>query len=84
MKLLSTLVLALCMATAGIAAARDYKLGSLHIVHPWTRATPKGASVGGGFLKITNNGTDARPPRRRLIADLRALRGPRRCRWTTA
>ncbi len=37
-------------------SAHDYKAGSLHIVHPWARATPKGAQVAGGYLKITNNG----------------------------
>jgi copper(I)-binding protein len=43
------------VATA--AGARDYKLGPLIIDHPWSRATPKGASVAGGYLKITNTGT---------------------------
>jgi copper(I)-binding protein len=37
--------------------ARDYKAGSLDIVDPWSRATPKGASVGAGYMKITNTGT---------------------------
>ncbi len=37
--------------------AHGFKLGSLEIGHPWTRATPKGADVAGGFLKITNTGT---------------------------
>ena len=46
---------ALAIATA--ASAHDYKLGSLVIEHPWTRATPKGAPVAGGYLKITNTGT---------------------------
>lgn len=41
----------------GAAAAHDYNLGALHIAQPWVRATPKGASVGGGYLKITNKGT---------------------------
>ncbi len=27
------------------------------IDHPWSRATPKGANVAGGYLKITNTGT---------------------------
>jgi len=57
MKLLTTLVVALWTATAGIAVAHDYKVGTLQIAHPWTRATPKGASVGGGFLEITNTGS---------------------------
>jgi periplasmic copper chaperone A len=39
------------------ALAQDYDLGTLHIAHPWSRATPKGASVGGGYFSITNNGS---------------------------
>ena len=45
------------LAIASSAFAHDYKLGSLVIDHPWSRATPKGASVAGGYLKITNTGT---------------------------
>ena len=37
--------------------AHDYTVGSLKIDHHWARATPKGASVGGGYMKITNSGT---------------------------
>ena len=36
--------------------AHDYKVGALKIGHPWARATPKGAPVGGGYLTITNTG----------------------------
>lgn len=50
-------VLALALG-AGAAQAHDYKLGSLHVIHPWTRATPKGAAVAGGYLKVTNNGSE--------------------------
>jgi copper(I)-binding protein len=39
------------------SAAGDVKVGSLEISAPWARATPKGAAVGGGYLKITNTGT---------------------------
>ncbi|WP_020694750.1 copper chaperone PCu(A)C [Reyranella massiliensis] len=39
------------------AFAQDYKVGSLEIVNPWTRATPPSAQSGGGFLTITNKGT---------------------------
>lgn len=39
------------------ASAEDYKVGNLQISQPWTRATPKGAAVAGGYLKITNTGT---------------------------
>jgi copper(I)-binding protein len=37
--------------------AHEYTIGSLKIGHPWARATPKGASVGGGYMTITNNGS---------------------------
>jgi periplasmic copper chaperone A len=36
--------------------ARDYKVGSLDIADPWSRSTPKGATVGAGYMKITNTG----------------------------
>ena len=38
------------------AVAHEFSAGSLKIVHPWARATPKGASIGGGYMKIINNG----------------------------
>jgi uncharacterized protein YcnI len=37
--------------------SRTYKAGSLVIEAPWVRATPAGAQVGAGYLKITNTGT---------------------------
>jgi copper(I)-binding protein len=33
------------------------KAGDLQITASWARATPKGAQVGGGYLKITNTGS---------------------------
>lgn len=39
------------------AQAEDVTIGGLKISAPWARATPKGASVGGGYMKITNTGT---------------------------
>jgi periplasmic copper chaperone A len=39
------------------ASAHDYKVGALQIVHPWSRATPGAARVGGGYLKIINGGS---------------------------
>jgi copper(I)-binding protein len=41
-------------ATPGSAT---FKLGDLTVTSPWTRATPGGARIAGGYLKITNNGT---------------------------
>ena len=43
--------------SGGLAHAHEYKAGALTIVHPWVRATPKGAQVAGGFLTITNTGS---------------------------
>lgn len=39
------------------ASADDVTIGTLKISAPWARATPKGASVGGGYMTITNMGT---------------------------
>ncbi len=36
--------------------ARDFKLGAIEIIDPWSRATPAGAQVAGGYLTIKNNG----------------------------
>lgn len=51
------ILLALCAMLIAPAVAHEYTVGSLHIGHPWSRATPKGAAIGAGYLKITNNGT---------------------------
>jgi copper(I)-binding protein len=37
-------------------SAQEYKAGSLTIDTPWTRATPGGAKMGGGYATITNTG----------------------------
>jgi len=41
---------------SGTAFAHHYEKGDLFIQHPWSRATPKSAEVGGGYMKIKNNG----------------------------
>ena len=43
---------------AGPAAAETYKVGTIEIEQPWARATPKGATIGAGYMKITNTGTE--------------------------
>lgn len=47
------------LALAGTALAHDYTAGTLKIDHPWTRATPAGAKVAGGYLAVTNTGASA-------------------------
>jgi len=44
---------------ASSASAHDYKLGDLHIAHPWTRATLPNAPVAGGYMTIENTGETA-------------------------
>ncbi len=39
------------------AAPAPQKVGALTIEQPWSRATPGGAKVGGGYLRVTNAGT---------------------------
>jgi periplasmic copper chaperone A len=58
MRILALFCLTLSLF-AGAASAHEYTAGSLTIEHPWTRAMPPGAQVGGGFLIITNSGDQA-------------------------
>jgi copper(I)-binding protein len=52
------IVAAMLAASLAVPAeAADITVGSLKISAPWVRATPKGASVGGGYMTITNTGT---------------------------
>ena len=50
---------AISLSLGGAALAHDYKAGALKIGHPWSRATPGGAKVGGGYLVIENTGSTA-------------------------
>jgi periplasmic copper chaperone A len=42
--------------SAGNAIAENYGGGSIEIANPWTRATPKGATVAGAYMTINNKG----------------------------
>jgi len=41
---------------AGPAFAQEFKLGNLEIKDPWSRATPAGAKVAGGYFVVLNHG----------------------------
>lgn len=41
------------------AQSQEVKLGDLVILQPWSRAAPRGAEVGTGYLTIENKGTTA-------------------------
>lgn len=51
------LAAAMLTLTSVVALAHDFTAGPLRIDHPWTRATPAGAKVAGGYLTIQNTGT---------------------------
>ena len=58
MKQLFTVCLTAALTIfAGAAEAADFTVGNLQIANPWTRATPKGSTVAGGYMVITNKGT---------------------------
>jgi uncharacterized protein YcnI len=40
-------------------SAKTFKSGGITVEAPWSRATPGGAQVAGGYLKITNGGKEA-------------------------
>ena len=55
------LIPALMIAMSAVthpSAAHEFKAGDLLIDHPWTRATPKGAKTGAGYMTITNHGAE--------------------------
>jgi periplasmic copper chaperone A len=41
-----------------VAVAQQFKANSIVIEQPWTRATPAGAKVAGGYMTITNTGSE--------------------------
>ena len=49
--------LALVCTGSSLAIAEEIKAGDLAITEAWSRATPKGAKVGAGYLTIENKGS---------------------------
>ncbi|TGP23526.1 MULTISPECIES: copper chaperone PCu(A)C [unclassified Mesorhizobium] len=54
---LAVFVLLLLLACVSGAPAHEFKAGDLEIGHPWSRATPPGAKVAGGYFTVTNKGS---------------------------
>jgi len=52
------LAAALALPVLGPAAAHEFKSGPIEVVHPWARATPPAAKVGGGYAEIRNDGSE--------------------------
>lgn len=53
------LAITLLLGSSAVASADDVKAGDLVISQAWSRATPGGAKVAGGYLTIENKGTTA-------------------------
>jgi copper(I)-binding protein len=47
----------LCFSLAASARAEEVRAGDLVITQAWSRATPGGAKIGGGYLTIENKGS---------------------------
>jgi periplasmic copper chaperone A len=50
-------IIAACLITLPPARADEVKAGDLMITQAWSRATPGGAKIGGGYLTIENKGS---------------------------
>jgi hypothetical protein len=53
----AALFVVLLLACIPAAIAHEFKVGDLEIEHPWSRATPPGAKVAGGYFTVTNKGS---------------------------
>jgi len=51
--------LAALIAFATPSMAHDYQAGGIEIVHPWSRPTPPAAGVAGGYVTLTNTGSQS-------------------------
>ena len=54
---LAVLTLLLLFACIPGALAHEFTVGDLEIEHPWSRATPPGAKVAGGYFTVLNKGS---------------------------
>ncbi|RUU08294.1 copper chaperone PCu(A)C, partial [Mesorhizobium sp. M6A.T.Ca.TU.002.02.2.1] len=54
---ITVFVLALLFVSAQAVFAHEFRVGDLEIGHPWSRATPPGAKVAGGYFTVTNTGS---------------------------
>ncbi len=60
-RTLRTALIAASLLAGAPALAQEHHhavtAGALEIVHPWSRATPGGAKVAGGYVTVVNKGT---------------------------
>jgi periplasmic copper chaperone A len=58
-RFFSAASVATVVLVASGALAHEFKVGAIDIGHPWSRPTPEGADIAGGYLTITNKGRTA-------------------------
>jgi periplasmic copper chaperone A len=59
---LRTVCLALLLSTAAATAAGspvEFRRDDIVVMRPWTRATPRAATVGAGYFRVENRGGEA-------------------------
>jgi copper(I)-binding protein len=59
MKFASALAFTALLALTSVrsSSAHEYTLAGIKVVHPWTRATPPGATTAVAYLKLANSGS---------------------------
>lgn len=57
LSIIVTIIVTLALPV--LAAAHDYRLGDLEIIHPFIYETAKTARAGGGYVTIANTGSEA-------------------------
>jgi copper(I)-binding protein len=57
LSLAAAVLLAAAVAVSPVLA-HDYALGAIQIGNPWSRATPSSAPTAGGYMTLTNKGTE--------------------------
>jgi len=71
-KLFHVAFACILLASASITSAHEFRAGDIVVLNPWSRVTPKGAKVGGGYLVIENRG---KTPDRLLGGSVEAATG---------
>jgi copper(I)-binding protein len=66
-------LVAALLLSVGAASAHSVQAGALELTDLWTRATPAGAPTAGGYLTITNTGSE--PDRLTAISSPQAAKG---------
>lgn len=59
MSLKKSLLLAALLGSSLLANAHDYRVGELHIEHPWSRAMPPVAPTAAAYFVVHNQGREA-------------------------